>query len=695
MLRKIIDTSAIKKNIKPSVNKLYEGYVLRVLRPSNTVIVLLPEFGENFTVTCNYASAIISGLLGFNINWLPPSGTKVSVILTEANTGYITQCYSGVSELTPEFQRKIEDANNTNFENIKIFDEANEKDVAYCDSFMPIDLTEGEIDISSATGTAIRLLNSLVSMEASELAKVQASMIDDTVKIVSDTFKHMTCFGDYKIFNDHGRLNVRWDGTSKEFEAMGALEEKGKPFEKDLDLPKKDELFIKTGRWRFSMFLGHIGDFFNLFITEPTKTLGKIAEDSIRSGRFRAHVNMDGSFLLQSIGDIAMERVCRITVPIEQKREHDPEGDGKEMDDQIKEWNTKEESVLHTAYKLRDYAKWFSNVYSMAKYHAHKKDFRIPNETEFENEDVDNKDIKFTDVYATVRIFKNGDILILNGSNTSVLLNGQNAVISAPGSITLESGKNINMIAGGNINLKANGNYELFSNGSISASCDKSIQLNSRNDGILIQADGDKTISQKNNRKVEGIVLKSKANIIFQATEQCISIAKTIFSKFTNLLNINNKVNIDDKGNISVSGNVAAMGNVSGASVIGSLMNTTPIISHGNVHVSSGSAVPVNIRNNNYNQSEADFSYSEHNQEELFESLSQQYLKISKENKREWDFSKDSDVFRGSPWPGIRIPEHKEYDPVFKDIDKPAENNEFSNNPAEMQIKPIKFKIPD
>ena len=78
--------------------------------------------------------------------------------------------------------------------------------------------------------------------------------MDDMVRIVSETFKHYSAFGDYQIYND-GRLNVRFDGTSYEHESFGKLSDQDPLV--DLDSNKVDfkDTFTQTGRWRFSEYI--------------------------------------------------------------------------------------------------------------------------------------------------------------------------------------------------------------------------------------------------------------------------------------------------------------------------------------------------------------------------------------------------------------------------------------------------------
>ena len=61
------------------------------------------------------------------------------------------------------------------------------------------------------------------------------------------------------------------------------------------------------------------GDFIHTFVTEPSATLAGIAEEAVRPGKARMQMHSDGTILMQSVADIAIERVCRVVTPTEKK----------------------------------------------------------------------------------------------------------------------------------------------------------------------------------------------------------------------------------------------------------------------------------------------------------------------------------------------------------------------------------------
>jgi hypothetical protein len=340
----------------------------------------------------------------------------------------------------------------------------------------PNDLLEGEFAISNNFGVAIQFLTTLIKIQASERAKIEASLMDDMVRIVSETFKHYSSFGDFQIYND-GRLNVRFDGSSYEFESFGKENNTDTLVNVDNKQVEFEKTYNETGRWRFSEYIGFLGDFIHTFVTEPNETLAAIAAEAIRPGKARMQMHSDGTILMQSVADIAIERVCRVVSPTEIKRQDDPEGNKKNEFDKLnkeylKIWSYgRDMSKAHYAsYQLRQYARWLSCFHSFARFHQLNKDWSIPKETDFEHswhnqeKDVEQANAgqdKLYDVYATFRIMRDGSILIMDGFNSAISMVRGNIQMSAARHIEIDAAGDIRINAGQNLYIKARRNIEI------------------------------------------------------------------------------------------------------------------------------------------------------------------------------------------------------------------------------------------
>jgi len=224
------------------------------------------------------------------------------------------------------------------------------------------------------------------------------------------------------------------------------------------------------------------------FVNDPVNELGKIAQTGLTpSGRWNFHVNKDGSCLLQSVSDIVLEKVVRIAVPKRIKRFEDPTGnnlteteDDFSSEQTLKTWIPSDsDNIFENVYKLRDYAKWFSNYYSLAQFHRLHKDFELPeSEEDIEQPAKDCVDLdkvkqdaaysedvheKYIEAYSTIRIFRDGSILLYDAYGSAITMAGGNVQISASKHLQLEAAGDINLVAGNSINAKAYDSVELSS----------------------------------------------------------------------------------------------------------------------------------------------------------------------------------------------------------------------------------------
>lgn len=454
------------------VGKIYTGIINQTHHGDGLYSVQID--GINTVRTCMWAVGVFSPILGFRTKYYPTIDTKVAILVSGENCDWI------IATLPSEqFDRAAAGANSMvamqlDEEKLEPFEqELNGMGLRVTN---PNDLLEGEFAIANNFGVAIQFLTTMIKMQASERAKVEALLMDDMVRIVSETFKHYSSFGDFQIYND-GRLNVRFDGTSYEFESFGK-EKNTEPLvqlgDKKVDFQKT---FTETGRWRFSEYIGFLGDFIHTFVTEPNSTLAAIAAEAIRPGKARMQMHSDGTILMQSVADITIERVCRVVAPTEIKRQDDPEGNKKNEFDKLnkeylKIWNYgKDMSKAHYAsYQLRQYARWLSCFHSFARFHQLDKDWSIPKETDFQHSwDNQEEDVQqanaggetLYDVYATFRIMRDGSILIMDGFSSAISMVRGNIQMSAARHIELDAAGDIRINAGQNLYIKARRNIEI------------------------------------------------------------------------------------------------------------------------------------------------------------------------------------------------------------------------------------------
>ena len=456
------------------MGKEYEGVIVNGDNASGVYTV---RVGDRPIEGCYWVAGIACGLLGFKTHMIPTRGTKVTMVY--GNPSLITHALptsprDDVSGSAREMNQ------GTGSEGRKGLDAPDHSDFAGANRHdtPPKDLFEGELDIENHLGVALRMLHTMASLSAGDRAKIEAFVVNDMVRIVSDVFKHVSAFGDMQIYND-GRLNVRFDGTSYEHEAWSLFgEEEAKADVSEFQIAPEEDL-VKTGRWRFSQYIGWLGEFVHQFVTEPSETASSIAEEAYRPGKSRIQQMGDGSILMQSVADVSIERVCRVQVPVEVKRWDDPEGvvskAFKSLDKSyLKLWNYKENTLHHMAYQLREYSRWLSCYHSFARFHqmaASAGEWEVPAETLTEHvwtnqeKDVEQSnagvEVLIWDTYSCIRLMRDGSIVLWDGYGNGITMGKSGVQLSAVDHFEIDAGGDIRLTAGSDIILKARRNIEI------------------------------------------------------------------------------------------------------------------------------------------------------------------------------------------------------------------------------------------
>lgn len=428
---------------------------------------------------CVWASGVISGLLGMKTTFIPSVGTQVLVI--PGTTNFIVGC---IPSDNPDFlagkSKTITGASKTRI-NSQTAKKANESinGVVQKGPTAANDLMEGELEIGNLLGVSMSLLTTIARMSAGGRARIEACLLNDMVRIVSDVFRHHTAFGDIEIYND-GRLNYRVNGTSYEHEAWGRMKKNDPKITAKnnvVDFSTVDRV-LDTGRWRYSEFIGFLGDMIHQMVTEPTEVLGTYAASAARAGKGRFQIQSDGTLLMQSVTEIAIERVCRIPVPIEQKRWDDPKGNLKAEADKLNKeylriwaFGKEPKDIAKTCYQLREYARWLSGLQSYARFLQLNKDWKVPTEAESDSPEWTNKEEdretanpsqkRHIDTYSCMRIMRDGSHVHLDGYGNAYVSSYNGVQISSTKHIDIYAAGDLSLGAGQNVYIKARRNMEL------------------------------------------------------------------------------------------------------------------------------------------------------------------------------------------------------------------------------------------
>lgn len=473
----------------PNVH-LYFTKVQGVL-PEQNMVYLKDEQGTD--VTALVVVNMFTQMMGLSSMAFPEKGTEVIVLScpdkNNHQSNYVIGC---VPSATQKIGRGLAFTNYVGsdkdyYKGIALEKrKANEKnELPRVTGTYPSNLVDGESAYVTKTGAGVEFLYNLCRLKGSELAMIEAYILDDLVRILSRNFEHLTSFGDFKIINSGGGLNVLWQGTSNEYEALGSDAE-GEPID-GFEIGEKDNLnvdpddesnFLWDAKWRFTKYIGKIGNFIHTYITDPGKNLVSENEaNQFKAGRYNFHVNQDGSVVMQSISDIVFEKTVRIPVPVAKDRLEVIQAATNEQLNAYEVWTPLEgEELYETSYKLADYTKWLSNYYALAGFYAANV-FNIPSEEESPEPDPYCKDrnfqaqngggnyhtqfTKMLQAYATIRIFKDGSIVLYDAYGSAVHMTAGHVNISAARSINLTAAANVNITAGRDVIVNAGNNIEL------------------------------------------------------------------------------------------------------------------------------------------------------------------------------------------------------------------------------------------
>jgi hypothetical protein len=432
---------------------------------------------------CVWVGGPMAGLLGIKTMYTPPPGSQVLVVLASDGVYAVGGVPNGDPDANSYNTRTLTGTGSklseqTTYENVdKAFGEISPGPTTFND------VLEGEYVLANDLGVMLALLTNVARLQAGDRAKIEVCLLDSMARIVSDTFKHISAFGDMEIYND-GRLNVRWDGTSHEHEAWGLPTAKSPRAPSDgaeVDFDSLDSI-NETGRWRFSQYIGWLGDFIHEIVSDPSTVVGeyaKLSAEALRSGKARRYVGSDGTLLWQSVTEIAWEKVTRIVVPIELKRNEDSSGVKKREFDALetkylKLWDDydKPENLIHGSYQLREYARYINQYHSYARFLQMESAgvWRVPSESETPAPDINGQEedresvnggVGYIETYSTIRIMRDGSHVFLDSYGTCTVTGENGVQHGTPKHYEVNCGGDYIVNAGQNIRLKARRSIDL------------------------------------------------------------------------------------------------------------------------------------------------------------------------------------------------------------------------------------------
>jgi len=664
---------------------LHRGLVQDYSPPDNTIKVIVK--GDGNVIPCVWAAGIISGMLGLKTSYLPPVKTEVIVWWPPKSAfGYIVGTLPSIQVDPGRQQRTILGDPDSNFTKQQVFHVGTSKDSqVFVGHKPPVDLAEGELHMDNLLGVGLSLLRNMASIQAGDLARVECHVMDDMVRVLSDTFKHYSAFGDYSISNDGGKLNVVWNGTSNDYEAWGNRDAQSaragmnNPTDVNQKLTATDQ--SDDGRWRFTQYIGWLGGFIHTFFTDPVDALGKIAENQFRSGKAHFHVNDDGAILVQTVADIVLEKVVRIPVPVPIRRENDPKGNLSDTTLALPAptWKPSDsDNLFEMAFQLREYARWLNNSCALSRFRQLDREWQIPSETDTPAPDINSAEadrkkanggaVNWQTVYSTIRIYRDGSIQTVDAYGNAITTTKVGIQISTPKDLYLQAGGSVNIVAGRDFNVVAQKNVNL-------SAVTAAVRLSS------------KTAMQ---------FFCTAGNIVYE-------LASGFWHKFVGQVDVNNTVAI------LLPGTVVAATEVKAPLLSASSGMNTPQVTATTVTISSTLSVPNLVVNSVAegagslpipaidvtlpSVSDTFEFQSDYAPGDLYQTVTQQQ-QVKKDSLTStpnvWDFASNEIPSRGTPWPGKGVQEKATQ--AGAELSTPSGDKSFTNEPAALAAQNIKIQ---
>jgi len=419
----------------------------------------------------------------------------------------------------------------------------------------PHDLFPGNKMWFNEQGVGLAILNLMATLKATDKARIDVSVLDDAVRVISGYFRHLHALGETAAYNDEGQLTQEFYGTMHQPEHDGQ-KIIGPPNFEDTGnkqvLRKSEAARFKLkqekqcAKKRFQTYMGYLGDVLNFFVAnpDPNQNPETANANSKDQGLMHMHIDSSGRVLMRSASGFSFERWDRLPVPKKKHEPWDPQGD-KNLEDPKEKlpFEFDKDHPYGRSLQMRDAMAW-RNKSAYQRLHdqsvsAGKKDYYLPEESELEvpkdkYDEIGKAEEKFKENdhrRAYFNVEDDGSIVMRDAWGSEILLRGGNIILNCPGQIELRSGKSIVQLAGHDIitkarksvditardrdvRIKANVNMHILSEGRVGedAPGGGGIMLESRSENTIgtmgFENPGEQTLST-------GIVLKAAKSTVF------------------------------------------------------------------------------------------------------------------------------------------------------------------------------------
>lgn len=490
--------STISSKATPSMSAIVEGVVTHSVAGEYFVLIQNSAIIKS-PLVCVCAGEINNSFFGATECFIPVENSRVLVYIPDLkiNKGIILGVlpHRGNIPITAGrssnssflFKDRLDLEGNTQARTALHFKTLNqEKNNLYsisAHSCRPEDLYPGDWANLNELGVGFYVSRFLASIKGSEKARVDVSILDDTVRIISGHYWHFTSSGIVNIYNDEGYLSEEKLQAIYQFENAGY--KKYKEIYNTRGATGTDETKISakiknvTGKYRSYLITGYLGDIFHWFVFNPDPELDpeKSTDNAKHRGLAHFHVDSSGKTAITTASGFCIRRWDRIPVPKRLLSPWDPSGDRpSENSFSNKEPYQWPDDSAARALVFRDAFAWnlkldYQRIHELSTA-ANKKDFYLPEENDLPvPEDEYDEFLKNKGNFsknnlkdAVFNIDDNGSILIRDSAGSEIFLDGSGQiVITAPKGILLRSGQDVVVLSGNDTIIKSKNYSEIFS----------------------------------------------------------------------------------------------------------------------------------------------------------------------------------------------------------------------------------------
>jgi hypothetical protein len=441
----------------------------------------------------------------------------------------------------------------------------------------PIDTLPGDWGFVNNLGVSLGISAGYGWFQASELAKLEFSNLDNYVRLVAANLDIFTSGSEERYVNDEGEFSRIYCSTPFSWEALSAAAPEIEVFttNEEEDETNAKKAYVEpiyddqVGLWRHLKLEGYLGGIDREYVLKPPTTGPDYLSRDLASRDYLALLeiqkNLDGFYAVRSAKGVLFEKTCIIPAPVAVRNPEDPEGDSSNGEYVPTDWPEWGEITVNSELIMPDSnpvlkamvsdeeISYLTNWFYINQIKKHKKDWHVPEEGEVVEKFAQTSDSilgkqyafpvpnasevavdhRTTEKYyagkAKIQMTDDGGIILEDAYGSQIHMTGGNIYLTCPGSIFTQPGKSLISMAGEDIILRARHHADLTTSiGDIRIKAEENCHIlagNSNSGGILIESKSQGAFDVSGtgtDMKTSGIILKSAGDTNILSNGVCI-----------------------------------------------------------------------------------------------------------------------------------------------------------------------------